>query len=188
MGMIGGAWLSMLHAGAYDNNLIPAYAVISILFGLAAAEVDSSVYTGALCVVQLLVLFYDPRQQLPTSQSLEAGRQLVGLIAATPGDVLLPQHGYLAALAGKRSFAHSMAVYDVIRAGSPRDGARLVNQFHQAFANRQFGAVIIDRLDPWIREDLERAYRRSGDAVDDAEAFWPVTGLHMRPKWIYVPR
>jgi hypothetical protein len=188
MGMIGGAWLSMLHAGAYDNNLIPAYAVISILFGLAVSEVDSRIYTGALCVVQLLLLFYDPRPQLPSSQSREAGRQLVGLIAATPGDVLLPQHGYLSALAGKRSFAHSMAVYDVMRAGSPRDGARLVTQFHLAFANRQFGAVIVDRLDPWFREDLERGYRRRGAAIEDSEAFWPVTGLQMRPKWVYVPR
>jgi hypothetical protein len=188
MGMIGSAWLSMLHAGAYDNNLIPAYAVISILFGLAVSEVDSRVYTGALCVVQLLLLFYDPRQQLPTLRSREAGRQLVSLIAATPGDILLPQHGYLSALAGKRSFAHSMAVYDVMRAGSPRDGARLVSQFHQAFANRQFGAVIVDRLDPWFREDLERAYRRSGAAIEDTEAFWPVTGLQMRPKWVYLPR
>lgn len=188
LGMIGSAWLSMLHAGAYDNNLIPAYAAISILFGLAVAEVDARAYTGALCIVQLLLLFYDPRQQLPTSRHREAGRQLVSLIAATPGDVLLPQHGYLSALAGKRSFAHSMAVYDVLRAGSPKDGARLVSQFHQAFANRQFGAVIVDRLDPWIREDLDRAYRRSGAAIGDPEAFWPVTGLRVRPEWIYVPR
>lgn len=188
LGMIGSAWLSMLHAGAYDNNLIPAYAVISILFGLAVAVGDSRVYPGALCVVQLLLLFYDPRQQLPSSRSREAGRQLVSLIAATPGDVLLPQHGYLAALAGKRSFAHSMAVYDVLRAGSPKDAARLVSRFHQAFANHQFGAVIVDRVDPWISEDLDRAYRRSGAAIGDGEAFWPVTGLRIRPEWVYVPR
>jgi hypothetical protein len=62
--MIGSAWLSMLHAGAYDNNLIPADAVISMLFGLALSELDIRSAAPALCVVQLLVLFYDPRQQL----------------------------------------------------------------------------------------------------------------------------
>jgi dolichyl-phosphate-mannose-protein mannosyltransferase len=188
LGMIGSAWLSMLHAGAYYNNLIPAYAVISILFGLAAADVMRPPYVAVLCAVQLLLLFYDPRLQVPDARSREAGGRLVSLIAATPGEVLLPQHGYLAALAGKRSFAHSMAVYDVLRAGSPNDASRLVAQYQQAFAARRFGAVIVDRLDPWVTEPLERSYRRGGAAIADADAFWPVTGLRIRPEWIYLPR
>jgi 4-amino-4-deoxy-L-arabinose transferase-like glycosyltransferase len=188
LGMIGSAWLSMLHAGAYDNNLIPAYAVLSLLFGLAVAGLEGRGYAGALCAVQLALLLYDPLQQLPTRRSRDAGRALVALIAATPGDVLLPQHGYLSALAGKRTFAHSMAVYDVMRAGDPRDGARLASEFHQAIAGRAFGAVIADRLDPWMRDDLEREYRRTATAIPDADAFWPLTGLRIRPEWIYVPR
>jgi hypothetical protein len=188
LGMIGSAWLSMLHAGAYANNLIPAYAVISVLFGLAMAETKTRSYLPALCLVQLLVLFSDPRQQLPTSSSRDAWHQLVNLIAATPGDVLVPQHGYLSTLGGKRPFAHTMAVYDVMRAGSPADAARLTEQFHQAFIGRQFGAVIVDKLDPWFAEDLERSYRRRGGAVGDAGALWTVTGRRTRPEWVYVPR
>lgn len=188
VGMVGSAWVSMLHAGAYDNNLIPAYAAISILFGLALAEVELRNYTGAVAVLQLLLLWYDPRQQLPTSRSRDAGRALVSVIAATPGDVLLPQHGYLGALAGKRTFAHSMAVYDVMRAGKPADAARLAAEFHQALSRREFGAVIADRLDPWIRIDLEAEYRRIGPAVAEADAFWPLTGLRIRPEDVYVPK
>jgi hypothetical protein len=188
LGMIGSAWLSRLHAGAYDNNLIPAYAVISLLFGLAIAEADIRVYGPALCIVQLLLLFYDPRQQLPAPGSREAGRQLVSVIAATTGDVFLPQHGYLATLGGKRAFAHTMAVYDVMRAGSPADAARLTAQFHRALIGRQFGAVIVDKLDPWFAEDLEHGYRRNGGAIESAGALWTVTGRRTRPEWIYVPR
>ena len=188
LGMVGSAWLSMLHAGAYYNNLMPAYAVISMLFGLAAAEVMLGSYVPVLCAVQLLLLFYDPRLEVPPARSRDAGDRLVSLIAATPGDVLLPQHGYLAAVAGKRSFAHSMAVYDVLRAGSPNDASRLVAQYEQAFSERRFGAVIVDRLDPWMGEPLERSYRRSGAAIADTDAFWPVTGLRIRPEWLYLPR
>jgi hypothetical protein len=188
LGMIGSSWLSMLHAGAYDNNLIPAYAVISLLFGLAVAELDGRAYAGALCVVQLALLLYDPRQALPTRRSRDAGRALVSLIEATPGDVFLPQHGYLSALAGKRTFAHSMAVYDVMRAGDPKDAARLVAEFHQAIGAKAFGAIIADRLDPWVRDDIESAYQRSGPAIGDGEAFWPVTGMRIRPEAVYLPK
>jgi hypothetical protein len=188
LGMIGSAWMSRLHAGAYDNNLIPAYAMISLLFGLAVAEVDFRGVAPALCVVQLLVLFYDPRAQLPAPGSREAGRELVGLIAATPGDVLVPQHGYLSTLAGKRAFAHSMAVHDVMLAGQAADAARLSEQFHQALAARQFGAVILDKLEPWFGDDLEQAYRRREAAVKAPASFWTVTGRRTRPEWVYVPR
>ena len=188
LGMIGSAWLSMLHAGAYDNNLIPAYAVISLLFGLASADPAARDLTPALCVVQLLVLFYDPRPQLPAPGSRAAGRHLVGVIETIPGDVLLPQHGYLAALAGKPAFAHSMAVYDVMRAGDPADAARLAAEFHQALAGHRFGAVIVDKLDPWFGDDLEREYRRGDRAVADPGALWPITGRHTRPEWVYLPR
>jgi len=34
IGMLGGSWLSRLHTGGYDNVLMPAYASISIIFGL----------------------------------------------------------------------------------------------------------------------------------------------------------
>ena len=81
-----------------------------------------------------------------------------------------------------------MAVYDVMRAGSPADAARLTAQFHQALDGRQFGAVVVDKLDPWLAEDLERDYRRSGAAVGNASAFWTVTGRRTRPEWVYVPR
>jgi hypothetical protein len=81
-----------------------------------------------------------------------------------------------------------MAVYDIMRAGNAADRDRLLNEFHRAFAERQFGAVIVDRIDPWISEDLAREYRRSEHLVSDAETFWPVTGLRTRPEWIYVPR
>jgi hypothetical protein len=188
LGMIGSAWLSMLHAGAYANNLIPAYAVICVFFGLAIAEADARSYLPVLGLVQLLVLLYDPRQQLPAAGSREAWRHLVSAIAAAPGDVFVPQHGYLSTLGGKRPFAHSMAVSDVMRAGQPADAARLTEQFHQALIARQFGAVIVDKLDPWLAEDLERAYRRGGRAADTPDALWMVAGRFTRPEWVYVPR
>lgn len=187
VGMIGSAWLAMLHAGAYDNNLMPACAAIAILFGLSASA-DGAGYVPVLAVVQFALLLYDPRAQLPVPGSRQAGRHLVATIASTPGDVFVPQHGYLAVLAGKPSYAHSMAVYDVLRAGDEKDATRLVTQLHEALSAHRFGAVVIDRTEAWSRDDLEREYKRALPALTGAEVFWPVTGLRTRPEWIYVPR
>jgi hypothetical protein len=81
-----------------------------------------------------------------------------------------------------------MAVSDVMRAGQPADAARLTAQFHQALIDRQFGAVIVDKVDPWLAEDLEREYRRGGRAAETPDALWMVAGRFTRPEWVYVPR
>ena len=102
LGMIGSAWLSMLHAGRLRQQ--PDSRVCRDQPPVRAGERGARPprdLTAALCVVQLLVLFYDPRPQLPAPGSRAAGRHLVGVIETIPGEVLLPQHGYLAALAGK---------------------------------------------------------------------------------------
>jgi hypothetical protein len=90
--------------------------------------------------------------------------------------VLVPQHGYLSALAGK---AHLRAFDGGTRRDcSParRRRGRLSDQFHQALATHEFGAVIVDKLDPWFGDELERDYRRREVAVKDPASFWPVTG------------
>jgi hypothetical protein len=188
VGLIGSAWLSMRHAGAYDNNLIPAALALAVLAGLAIGAEKAGSYVTALCAVQLALLFYDPRAQLPSAGSRQAGRHLVSLIGSSAGDVLAPQDGYLGAFADKPTFAHSMAIYDVMRAGDPDDAARLVREFHEALSAHRFSLIVVDRIDPWLRDDLQREYRRDGPAIADDRAFWPVTGLHLHPAAIYRPR
>lgn len=156
--------------------------------GRGSGSHRASVHVPVLALVQFVLLSYDPRPQLPTPGSREAGRHLVATIASTPGDVFVPQHGYLAVLAGKPSFAHSMAVYDVLRAGDPQDATRLVAQLHDALSAHRFAAVVVDRTEAWSRDDLEREYRRATPALADGHVFWPVTGLRTRPEWIYLPR
>jgi hypothetical protein len=81
-----------------------------------------------------------------------------------------------------------MAVHDVIRAGRAADAGRLRLQFHQALVDHQFGAVVVDKLDPWLAEDLEREYRRTGPAAAAPDALWMLTGRPTRPESLYVPR
>ncbi len=197
--LIGGSSFASAHSGSYDNVLLPAIAGLSILFGTTAhwwlktaqnmpAERRIAVEMGVclLCLVQFGLLAYDPREQIPSLQSKDAGRALVERISRIEGEVLIPRHGYLAQMAGKQSLAHEMAMTDVLR-GDETGGTALRTEILLAIQRQRFSAVIVDY--DWIKLDLQRHYRRERDPViESARALQPITGSKTRPKYLYVPR
>ena len=68
-------------------------------------------------LVQLAMLLYSPQAQMPTANARAMGQQLVGIIARAQGEVYVPWHSFISELGGKRSFAHSQAIADVLRGG-----------------------------------------------------------------------
>jgi hypothetical protein len=110
------------------------------------------------------------------------------VIVRTPGEVWLPHHGYLGALAGKRTYAHSMAVYDIVRAGDTADRERLLTEMRGALSGGQFELIVADRVDSWFGDELARSYEPAGPVFSSASGFWPLTGRHLRPATLYRPR
>ena len=195
--LVTSAWLSRLHAAAHENVLIPAHAAVAVLLGLFLGRCWSESARGrgrlpahvlVLLFVQFGVLLFDPRHMLPSAEDAALGRLLLQRIASVPGDVWLPQHGYLGALAAKQTYAHSMAMYDIIRAGSPADRERLIEEVRGNLAQRRFDLIIADRVDRWFREELNSAYQPVGPVFPSSSGFWPLTGLRLRPDVVYRPR
>jgi hypothetical protein len=186
------AWITRAHSGAYDNVLIPAYAALAISSALALHEFSNAlpaqaVYGYTFYILQLAVLFYDPRPQAPTANDRALGAHLVEVIANANGEVYVPWHSSIAELAGKRSYAHSQAVADVVR-GSDTDHTRpLLDDITRAIREQRFRVIIVDRVDSWLGADFDNKYVRERP-VFDRDGFWPVTGARTRPEWIYVPR
>lgn len=210
VGMIGGAWLSRLHSGGYDNVLFPAYAAVSILFGLGIHTVLESIRTFPVagqrlvelfvflvCIGQFVSLAYNPFHQIPTRRDLEAGRTFVTTVAQIEGEVFVPFHSYLPALAGKASHAHGMAVSDILRGDDGAIRAQLIEDMRQTIRERRFAALILDDtffswflkdILPELSRDIEENYVRRQPVFDSDTPFWPVTGMRTRPEFIYVPR
>jgi 4-amino-4-deoxy-L-arabinose transferase-like glycosyltransferase len=174
-GMVGTSWLSRLNEGGYDNVLFPAYAAIAILFGLAihsALEsvraafpekrryVESAVYL--ICILQFACLVYDPLVLIPTDEDLEAGRKVVDMMKRVEGDIFVPYHPYLSVLAGKRSYAHAEAVY-----------VTLILDAHESRRVWTRGM---------LATDFEGYCVRRQPVVDSESAFWPITGVRVRPQ------
>jgi hypothetical protein len=87
-------------------------------------------------------------------------------------------------MAGKKSYAHELAISNVLRGSSKEARAALFDELSAAIKGGRFNAIIIDYN--WLGRDIETAYTYRGRVFDDPKVFWPVTGNRTRPKHIYV--
>lgn len=208
VGVLGLSWIARLNRGGFPNALMPTYAIISILFGLAAhttfqfiqiapkgkqKSVETFIYL--VCIVQFSLLFYRPFHQIPTRNDLEAGRDLVNTIQQIKGDVLVPCHAYLPALAGKGWYADESAIAELVGifgGGRKKEGKKIMNELMQAIREKRFSAIILnvpeDSWLRWLRKGVEQYYIRQRLTFINKTVFWPVTGRKVRPQVIYVPK
>src|SRR5206468_1270715 len=112
---------------------------------------EMAVYAG--CLIQMALLAYNPGAQLPRAEDRAAGEHLLSVLAAVPGDVLVPYHGYLTTVVGKPSHAHLMQVHDILKFGDERS-ARLAEQFRVAMRHTAFDAIgLDDRTNSYFMQD-----------------------------------
>jgi hypothetical protein len=188
VGMIGGTYAIRVREGSYDNILMPAYALIALLAGIAtplAARPTRAFLVYGAWVAQFALLIYNPIEQMPTTADARAGRALVARIAQVDGPVFIPCHGYLAAMAGKPTHAQMMALGDVLRCDRVDVRDRLNVEVSQAVREHRFGMIIQDG--EWLPE-LERFYVPVGPVFQDETVFWTRTGLRTRPQLLFIPR
>lgn len=191
-GLLGSAWLASTHSGGYLNVLLPAFAALGLLTGLAVGAPAQDDRHGALqrhaltalTTVQLALLLYAPGRVGPTDSDAAIQGAIVARLAAIDGEVLVPGQRYLPTLAGKQSFGLEMAAADVLRA-SPGDWVafQLRSDIDRAVASGRFDAVVLNHEGDAM-SSLRARYRAAGRLVDDAGE--PVTGAALRPTLLYL--
>jgi hypothetical protein len=199
-GALAGTFVTRVKIGGYDNVLLPTYAIFSILFGLGLngllniiAQVSAEhrgrvkIFIQVACLFQLLILAYNPYAQLPTKADREAGRYLVQFLSEVDGEVYLPDHGYLGTLAGKGTYAHHSAIWDVVRTRRQTDGKILLAEsLSEAIRQQRFDVIILDSEANYCCLEIEDYYTRAGEVFQDQTSFFPVTGDRRRPTNIYI--
>lgn len=191
-GILVGCWSGRLHTGGWENALIPAHALVAILFGVACGRAWEARHAlaryamPALASAQLLMLAYDPMARVPKAADVEAGDRLVAMLASIEGEVWLYDHGHLPTLAGKRSYAPAAAVSDVLRATRGPASEALAAEIEQAIATGRFAAIIVDthREFPAV---LEMGYWEDRTVFAEPDVFWPMTGYRKRPEYVFLP-
>lgn len=199
-GTAGTAIWVQLHLGAAENNLLPTFAVLAVLGALGverlakvAARLPDIQHTAALALIyglfllQLWRLAYNPLQYVPADGDRQAGQALVQRLAQFNGEVLVPQHGFVAWLAGKPTYAHLAAIEDVLDAGGP-PAAQLLSDVRAALRGRRFAAVVVDGADFGERfPELAQNYVVA-DNLPLGAAFYSVSGPRTLPEIVYVPK
>jgi 4-amino-4-deoxy-L-arabinose transferase-like glycosyltransferase len=202
IGGLAGSFITRVKIGGYENVLLPAYAALSILFGLGLGGMLKSIQPlqrvgrGRLevlihtaCLIQLVLLVYNPFAQIPTKADLDAGNTLVKNLSEVKGAVFLPDDSYLPALAGKSTYANNSAIWDVLRGSQQTKGKTiLAADISDAIRQQSFDEIIVDAdLDLyWCCNGIDQTYTRVGEVFQDQDTFYTVTGDKKRPTYIYI--
>ena len=192
------SWAIRCRVGSFLNDIIPAYLAVSILAGVGLERLlrlgrESLEWRLApssalvLVLAQFWMLRYDPIAHIPTQEDREAGDRIVEQLRVIPGDIFIPHHGYLAEMAGKRSFAHTLAI-DNLRLedrGPNRDF--IERQIVSGLARKSFGAVVVES-DGWSINAIREHYKPVRALYLNSGVFFPREGGHLRPEYIFAPK
>ncbi len=201
VGLVIAAYVTKIRVGSYDNLVIPAHLAASLVFGwgldrllglresLGERGRALERFAVVLCLIQFSLLLYKPWLQIPTPAHAAAGRQFVESLRRVRGDVWIPSHPYLAEMAGKPSYAHELALTDVLR---PRDTPQrdaLMDSLRTALRGHAFGLVVLDHTG-WLKEEAQPYYDHVAQMFGENEKdlFWPLTGFHTRPDFVWTPK
>lgn len=175
--------------GAHTNNLLPVFAAASLCAGVAfdafaARGGRAAVLAGAAVVAQVALLAYDPRPLVPTARDVAAGDALVARLAAIDGDVWIPNHGYLARRAGKREYAHTLAIDNLLLDDFGPARRDLEAELVRGLAERRFAAVVIES-DGRYGGLAQRFYGAGAPLFAADDVFFCVSGGRIRPETLY---
>jgi hypothetical protein len=145
-----------------------------------------SSFATTLLLLQLALLWFTATPHLPTAADRAAGEGLVRRLAAFDGEVMVPYHGNLARMAGKRMGAHDMALGDVLRAKSSPATKKLDASIRDAIRTKRYAAIVTDRS--WWADEVDKTYvKQRPAAVPTPGEFNPRTGWIIRPTTVLVP-
>ncbi|HDH97395.1 MAG TPA: hypothetical protein ENF73_06690 [Proteobacteria bacterium] len=184
------SWFSKLHVGGYANDLIPLYLMLCAVaaMGVGHAARSSAILkliSAVMVLLQLAASIYDPRPYIPTAADARAGDRLAGLISGISGEVFIPSHPYLSLFAGKKSYAHTVALSDLLILGDSETTERIVRDLLADLATHRFSAVVWDGERSKFARVARAFYGNRLRIFSDDDVFWTRVGMRTRPQFIY---
>jgi len=194
IGGLATSYMSRLHTGAHANVLLPVFAALAILAGLAVALLprltarEEGVHPAPqgqaramvllATLLQMVALIGNPLAWIPSAADRRAGDTLVATIEQVPGRVLVPSAPYLAVKAGKPGHAHMMAVADILRAeGSEPLRRDLRRQLREQLHDPRTEALLLfDDRGQFYDMPLPEVFRDCGPIVEPP-LFRPKSGV-----------
>jgi len=128
--------------------------VLAILFGLSYKYIKDLInsqndrklvlmYVLNIAVVcQFFTLIYDPREVVPSVKDYEQKKEYLNKLSKIKGEVFDPFNTYVTRFAGKKSYAHEMLIYDVVRSNTAISSA-FEKELKDCFSSGKFEGLIL---------------------------------------------
>ncbi len=190
---------SRMHVGGAVNVLMPTWLGFAIVAGLAWQRGRTAIAVVLVAQLAFFALKFgnsdqprdpgllDVAEYLPSDADRAAGERLVQLLRDADGDVLVPFHGHLPRMAGKRGGAHAMALIDIRGSDDQELTQRVMREFWNSARARRADLVVLDENLESMGELIVPGYRFEGRLVPESEAdtFMPPIGLKTRPIMLF---
>ncbi len=172
-----GSWIARSNIGGAGNTLIPAYLIISVLFGLGinramvfieknyTNQKSMQSYILIIILFQFIILVYNPFSLVPTENHKNSTDQIINEIEKTTGEVFIPSHNYLSLLSGKKPYMNTFAFYEFAGAygGAALPlGDEILMEIKNALVRKDFDLIITDLTDQdFFTNNLQENYTES---------------------------
>ncbi len=204
--IVTGIWFARAHVGSYYNTLMPVYAWLCLLFGMALARLTETFEAPSseapherlstlqfawptliwlVAFSQIAMHLYRPGAFAMSGDAARLRWEFIDHLRATPGDVWLVNHSYDSILAGKGMHAE-MDAFDAVLG---RPDAPSVAEVQHAIRDHRFTAIILDRVPetyspPWVfaGPEFKSAYPLHAFAPGA-----PMPGTGDQPVLMYLP-
>jgi Dolichyl-phosphate-mannose-protein mannosyltransferase len=196
IGMVGMAWGQRINVGGGLNVELPAFAAVSLLFGLSLDEAlkfsTAPAFRGYvlfLAIAPFLVLVYNPRLVVPYRSDVWAGDRLTATLSALPGPVFA---GSLSAYVADSSGAVEPelgAIYEVMGGYADGkltpEGSQWLSEYRAALAAQRFTYVLVD---PSLSQFFVAGPAKDNGYVDVGPLFPPSDEFFLwRTGWLPQP-
>jgi hypothetical protein len=205
------------HIGSEKNDLIYITLWGCILLGLFLIKLSASqgsrnksstlVTVYILLALQLVLQIYNPKNQVPSSESVSKGNEFIALVKNMPGQVFIPYHSMYGVMAGKKMFINSGAYWGyLVTSGKPLKITDLIEKINHKY----FSAIILDdksyytllgqnfefdivamlfSSEEYLSKAIKANYKlQSRIPYRSDSEFRNLAGFMTRPELIYVPR
>lgn len=192
-------WWIRAHAGSTVNALMPIYALVAVLFGIAMARllawlptVDARLaQVGSLLLLVGVVAqesagIYNPGDYVPPVGKKESIAAVVVEVRSISGEVYVAQQPYYEWLAGKPTHADLVSINDAMRPTSSPAQEELREELQTALAKHRFTALVMDDSTVVGRIDEMAAGGQNWKGYYNVQEAVPGVVPGTRPDWLMV--
>jgi hypothetical protein len=192
-GLVLSSWHLASYRGGYDNVALTVCLGAALLGGIAFGAIArdpvpasrAATAVSILLALQLGIVAWDPRRQLPGEKDRRAGEDLMIALRNAPTPVLMSSHPDWLRRVGKPEGAHIMPLMDVVKGNSGEVGRALWQSMRDSLRSGAWPLLVLDNRDWLIDEAQGAGYRLVGRALRTDDVLWPVTGMRTRPEWVF---